>query len=236
MGDLFSFDKFLRIVQEYAPYFRQGALYTVILAAAAIFLGFVFALLITSLRMSRFRVLRGIALSYVEVIRGTPILVQLMIIYYGVCTILPVPAVTIFGFIQTSMFIPGTIAVACNSGAYVSEIIRSGILAVDKGQSEAARSLGMTQMQNMIRIVLPQAIKNILPALGNEFVTIIKESSVCMVIGIPELMYNTNIAKGATFRTMEPLVIAAIIYFLLTFSISKLIAYFERRMRRADRT
>ncbi len=235
MGGLFSPEKFIQIATAYAPYFKQGAIYTVTLALAAIGLGFVFALVITSLRMCRVALLRWVALAYIEVIRGTPILVQLMIIYYGVATVLPVPAVNLFGFIQTSMFIPGAIAVACNSAAYISEIIRGGILAVDSGQNEAARSLGMTPLQSMVEIVLPQAVKNILPALGNEFVIIIKESSVCMVIGIPELMYNTNIAKGATFRTMEPLVMAAILYFMMTFVISKLIAHFERRMRRGDR-
>ncbi len=228
---LFSLEKCIEIVKNYAPYYIHGLLYTLILAVFSIVIGLVFALLLTAIRRSRFAPLRWLGTAYVELIRGTPILVQLMLIYYGLCTLIYIPSITIFGFIDTAMFIPGTFAVACNSAAYVSEIIRAGIQAVDVGQSEAARSLGMTSRQNMQYIVLPQAIKNILPALGNEFVTVIKESSICMVIGIPELMYNANIAKGATFRVMESILPAAAIYFVVTFTLSKVLATFERRMQ-----
>ena len=224
LSNLFSLSKCIEIVQAYAPYYLQGIVYTVLLSILAIIVGFVFALLLTLMRRSRIAPLRYISIAYVEVIRGTPILVQLMLIYYGLCTLFPVPSVTLFGFIDTAMFIPGAVSVACNSAAYVSEIIRAGIQAVDKGQTEAARSLGMSAAQNMRFIILPQA-------LGNELVTIIKESSVCMVIGIPELMYNANIAKGATFRVMESIVPAAVLYFLITFTLSKLLMMCERRMR-----
>ncbi|MDD4716432.1 MAG: amino acid ABC transporter permease [Oscillospiraceae bacterium] len=221
----------MEIVQSYSPYYIQGLLYTIILAISSIIIGLLFALLLTVMRRSHIAPFRWVGNAYVEVIRGTPILVQLMLIYYGICTLIPIPSVIIFGFIDTSMFIPGAIAVACNSAAYVSEIIRAGIQAVDIGQVEAARSLGMSSRMNMQYIVLPQAVKNILPALGNEFVTVIKESSVCMIIGIPELMYNANIAKGATFRVMETIIPAAVIYFVLTFTISKILTVLERRMR-----
>lgn len=231
LSDLFSLSKCIEIVQAYAPYYLQGILYTLLLSIAAIVIGLVFALLLTLMRRSRLAPLRWLSIAYVEIIRGTPILVQLMLIYYGLCTLFPVPSVTIFGFIDISMFIPGAISVAFNSAAYASEIIRAGIQAVDIGQTEAARSLGMTSAQNMRYIVLPQAVRNILPALGNELVTIIKESSVCMVIGIPELMYNANLAKGATFKVMESVIPAAVLYFILTFTLSKLLAYLERRMR-----
>lgn len=230
LSSLFSLSKCLEIVQAYAPYYLQGILYTLLLSLTAIAVGFVFALLLTLMRRSRIAPLRFLSVTYVELIRGTPILVQLMLIYYGLCTLFPVPSVTLFGFIDTSMFVPGAISVACNSAAYVSEIIRAGIQAVDRGQTEAARSLGMTAAQNMRFIVLPQAVRNILPALGNELVTIIKESSVCMVIGIPELMYNANLAKGATFKVMESIMPAAVIYFLITFTLSKALALLERRM------
>ena len=224
LSNLFSLSKCIEIVQAYAPYYLQGIVYTVLLSILAIIVGFVFALLLTLMRRSRIAPLRYISIAYVEVIRGTPILVQLMLIYYGLCTLFPVPSVTLFGFIDTAMFIPGAVSVACNSAAYVSEIIRAGIQAVDKGQTEAARSLGMSAAQNMRFIILPQAVRN-------ELVTIIKESSVCMVIGIPELMYNANIAKGATFRVMESIVPAAVLYFLITFTLSKLLMMCERRMR-----
>ena len=117
-----------------------------------------------------------------------------------------------------------------NSGAYLSEIIRAGIQSIDGGQTEAARSLGMSQMQNMRYIVLPQAIKNILPAIANEFVTIIKESAICYTIGVQEIMSAVTSIRGATFRIAEPLIIATAIYFCLTFPTSKIIAYFEKRM------
>ena len=127
------------------------------------------------------------------------------------------------------------IALSLNSGAYLSEIIRSGIQSIDGGQTEAARSLGLSQVQNMRFVILPQAIKNILPAIANEFVTIIKESSICYTIGVQELMYAVSSIKGATSRIAEPLVVAACVYFCLTFPTSKIIAYFERRMSRGDK-
>ena len=145
------------------------------------------------------------------------------------------PRFKLFGFIRFERFLPGVIALSLNSGAYLCEIIRSGIQSIDLGQTEAARSLGMTQWQNMQLIVLPQAIKNILPAIANEFVTIIKESSICYTIGVQEIMYGVNSIKGATFSIGEPLIIAAVVYFCLTFPTSKIIAYFERRMSRGDR-
>ena len=127
------------------------------------------------------------------------------------------------------------VALALNSGAYLSEIIRSGIQSIDGGQTEAARSLGLSQVQNMRYVVLPQAIKNILPAIANEFITIIKESSICYTIGVQEIMYAVTSIKGATYRIAEPLVIATLVYFCLTFPTSKIIAYFERRMSRGDK-
>ena len=148
---------------------------------------------------------------------------------------LALPTWKIFGFIRFERFIPGVIALSLNSGAYLSEIIRSGIQSIDGGQTEAARSLGMTQWQNMQFIVLPQAIKNILPAIANEFVTIIKESSICYTIGVQEIMSAVANVKGATFSIGEPLIIATCVYFCLTFPTSKIIAYFERRMSRGDK-
>ena len=121
------------------------------------------------------------------------------------------------------------------NGAYVSEIIRAGIQSVDGGQTEAARSLGLTQGQNMRFIVLPQAVKNILPAIGNEFVTIIKESAITYTIGVQDLMAAVKAAQAGTFLVLEPLLVVAVLYFCLTFPTSKVIAYFERRMSRGDK-
>lgn len=136
--------------------------------------------------------------------------------------------------INMSALTAGIIAVSLNSAAYVSEIVRAGIEAVDKGQLEAARSLGMNQFKAMRLIIIPQAIRNILPAIGNEFVTVIKESSMASVIGVGELMYAAKVVRGKTFRGFEPLIVVAIFYFVLTFSLGRLINYLERRMKASD--
>ncbi|MFR3920982.1 MAG: amino acid ABC transporter permease [Dysosmobacter welbionis] len=175
------------------------------------------------------------ATVYVEVFRATPMLVQLFMIYYVVFGDIDLPSFKIFGTIRFERFLPGVIALSLNSGAYLSEIIRSGIQSIDGGQTEAARSLGLSQVQNMRFVILPQAIKNILPAIANEFVTIIKESSICYTIGVQEIMSAVNSVKSATFSIGEPLIIAACVYFCLTFPTSKIIQYFERRMSRGDR-
>lgn len=221
-------------VFRYAELFKQGMICTVSISALTVFFGFFLALLLAFMRLSRVPVLKAVAAAYVEIIRATPMLVQLLIVYLVVFSGIRLPNITLFGFIKFDRFFPGVVALALNSGAYTSEIIRAGIQSIDIGQTEAARSLGLTQFQNMRLIVLPQAIKNILPAIGNEFVTIIKESSICYTIGVQEIMYGAKAAQTATFVIAEPLLIAAAMYFLLTFPTSKLIGYFERRMRRGD--
>ena len=181
------------------------------------------------MRMSRIAPLRWLATAYIEFFRGTPLMVQLMFIFYG----LPMIGVTFpdIAFIPDfSRFMAGIVAMSLNSCAYVAEVIRSGIQAVDAGQMEAARCLGLSKKQGMTMVVLPQAIRNILPALGNEFVTVIKESSVVSVIGIADLMYRTNGVKAKTYNTLECLFVAAVLYFIMTFIFSKLVAWTERRM------
>ena len=184
--------------------------------------------------LSRFDPLSFIATVYVEVFRATPMLVQLFIIYYVVFGNVSLPNFKLFGFIRFERFLPGVVALSLNSGAYLCEIIRSGIQSIDGGQTEAARSLGMTQFQNMRFIILPQAIKNILPAIANEFVVIIKESAITYTIGVQDIMSAVNAVRGATFIIIEPLLVATAIYFCLCFPTSKIIGYFERRMRRGD--
>lgn len=220
---------------EYIDLIKQGMICTLSLSALTVLFGFILALVLAICRLSNFKVAKFLATVYVEVIRATPMLVQLFIVYNILLSGLSLPRFKLFGFIRFERFLPGVIALSLNSGAYLSEIIRSGIQSIDGGQTEAARSLGMTQWQNMQLIVLPQAIKNILPAIANEFVTIIKESSICYTIGVQEIMYGVNSIKGATFSIGEPLIIAAAVYFCLTFPTSKIIAYFERRMSRGDR-
>ncbi|WP_031671075.1 amino acid ABC transporter permease, partial [Listeria monocytogenes] len=164
------------------------------------------------------------AAFYIEFVRGTPLLIQIFIVFFGT---------QIIGM-DVSAFVSGCIALSLNSAAYVAEIIRAGISAVNKGQMEAARSLGMTQGASMRYIILPQAVKNILPALGNEFVTVIKESSIVSVIGVTELMFMTGVVQGASFKPFIPLIITSLIYFVLTFSLSRLLGVAERRMRTSD--
>ena len=174
--------------QKILPYmslFWQGMMCTLSLSAFTVIFGFILALLLSLMRMSRVKLLKAIATIYVEVIRATPMMVQLFLVYYVVMAPVSLPTWKLFGFIRFERFVPGVVALSLNSGAYLSEIIRSGIQSIDIGQTEAARSLGLTQGQNMRFIILPQAIKNILPAIANEFVTIIKESSICWTVGVP---------------------------------------------------
>ena len=229
---------FKKTLEYFSPYFTQGVLYTIILAFCAVLMGFLLALVLAFMRLSKKNtvgnILRFISGAYIEFVRGTPMLVQLMIIYYGVFGVIKLPSFTMLGFIEGSRFVPGVIAIALNSAGYVAEIVRGGIQGVDYGQTEAARSLGLTSKQNMRFIVLPQAVKNILPAIANEFVTIIKESSVCMVLGMQDIMFNAKLVQTSSWRIMEPLLVAAVLYFCLTFPTSKAIQALERKMRRGD--
>ena len=185
--------------------------------------------------ISRFNPLSFLATAYVEILRSTPVIVQVFIIYYGVFGIVQLPSFQIFGFIKFSRFFPGVVALGMNSGAYLCEIIRAGIQSIDGGQTEAARSLGLSQTENLRYIIFPQALKNILPAIANEFVVIIKESAITYTIGVQDIMSAVNAVKGATFIIVEPLLVATAIYFCLCFPTSKIIAYFERRMSRGDK-
>lgn len=198
---------------------------TLLLALLSVVFGSMLGFIPAFMRLSRHKVLHVIAKSYVELIRGTPLLVQVLLIY----SMVRLPVVVFLG-IDLSSFIPGVLALLINSSAYVSEIIRGGILSVPKGQKEAALSLGMNQKQTMRKIILPQAIKHIIPALGNEFVTMIKETSIFMYLGIAELMYAATIVRTSTYAVKETYIVVAILYFMLTFPTSKLMGYFEKRL------
>ena len=220
---------------RYFQLFEEGLVCTVTLSFLTVIFGFVLALVLALMRMSNITPLRIIATAYVEVFRATPLMVQLFLVYYVLLAGVSLPAFKLFGIIRFERLIPGVIALALNSAAYLSEIIRSGIQSIDGGQTEAARSLGLTPWQNMQYIVLPQAIKNILPAIANEFVTIIKESSICWTIGVQEIMSAVNSIKAATYTVGEAAIIAACVYFCLTFPTSKIIEHFERKMSRGDK-
>ncbi len=201
---------------------------TLLLSIITVVGGTVLGTLVAIGRMSKVKVLRAIIVAYVEVVRGTPALVQLYIGYILVPNIIP----SVNNLAPTTMgFICVAAALVLNSGAYVSEIIRSGIDAVDKGQTEAARSLGLSGTTTMLKIVLPQAIKNILPALGNEFITVIKETSLASTFFVGELMTQYKELVGVTFNAFPTLVLVSIIYFVLTFVLSKALKLYERRLK-----
>ncbi|ANK61477.1 ABC transporter substrate-binding protein/permease [Loigolactobacillus backii] len=206
--------------QQYGSYFLKGTLYTVELAIVGVFFGVILGTMLAFMKRSKNWLLKAIAVIYIEFIRGTPLLIQVFIVFFGA---------QMLG-LGLSALISSMIAVSLNSGAYVAEIIRSGINSVKVGQLEAARSLGLTQTASMRYVVLPQAIKNILPALGNEFITVLKDSSVVSVIGVGELMFETGVVQGASFKPFSPLIVASLIYFVLTFSISRLLALAEHKM------
>ena len=213
--------------------FLEGVLGTVLLSAFAVFFGFIIALILALCRMCKIAPVRWLATAYVEVFRATPMLVQVLLIYNISLLAFPdMPSYRIFGLFIFKRFVPGVVALSLNSGAYLSEVIRSGISSIPIGQTEAARSLGLPQGKTMRLVVLPQAIKNILPAMANEFVTIIKESSITYLIGVQDIMSVVKAVQGATYRQMEALVYAAVLYFCLTFPTSKVIAHFERKMSR----
>ena len=219
----------------YLSFFVQGVEYTLLLSVVSVAMAVLPALLLALMRLSKWKPVKWLSGAYIAVFRSTPLMVQLYIIYYGLFSVIKIQPYTIFGFIDISRFIPGVVALALNSSAYVAEIFRAGILAVDAGQMEAARSLGLSKFQGMKLIVLPQAIKNILPALANELVTMVKESSICSILGMAELIWGAKTVATTTYKTLSPYVLAAFIYFLINFPASKGIEAIERRMRRGDR-
>ena len=248
-------------IAPYAQLFRQGLLVTVLLSLFTVAIGFVLALILALMRMSNIRPFRALAVdrnghlreggplvwlskfnplsfiatAYVEILRSTPVLVQIFIIYYGVFGMIDLPSFQIFGFIKFNRFFPGVVALGMNSGAYLCEIIRAGIQSIDGGQTEAARSLGLSSWQSMRLVVLPQAIKNVLPALANEVVTMVKESSICSVLGMAEIMYTAQTVSGNSYIPLAPYVLAALVYFCINYPASKAIEAIERRMRRGDK-
>ena len=219
---------------KYASFFVQGIEYTLLLSVVSVALAVIPALILALMRLSKNRIVKTVSGAYISAFRSTPLMVQLYIIYYGLFSLIKIPSYTVLGFIDITRFIPGVVALALNSSAYVSEIFRAGILAVDGGQMEAARSLGLSKWQAMKSVVLPQAIKNILPALANELVTMVKESSICSVLGMSELIWGAKTVASTTYKTLSPYVLAAIMYFIINYPASKGIEAVERRMRRGD--
>ncbi|MHA5095646.1 amino acid ABC transporter permease [Oenococcus oeni] len=211
----------------------SGIEVTLLISICAVVLGSIIGLFIAIMHMSKKRVVNVIATIYVEILRGTPLIVQLMFVYYAVPLILQAILSNFGSSIEINIpTIPaGIIAVAINSSAYVSEAIRAGFNSIDKGQTEAARSLGLPKKLTMRYVIIPQALKNIWPALGNEFVALIKESSIVLVIGTPDIMYQINNIRAVTFEPVAPLILSAVIYFVLTFGLTRIMKHFEGKMQ-----
>jgi len=203
----------------------KGALLTVELTTLAIFFGTVIGLITALLRLSHISPLRWLALAYTNFFRGTPLLIQIMIIQYA----LPI----VFGYTPNA-WLNAVVALSINSGAYVAEIFRAGIQSIDRGQMEAARSLGMGYGQAMRYVILPQAFKISVPPLGNEFIALLKDSSLVMVIGLEELMTTSKLIVGRQPRVLETYLTAALIYLAMTMTISWLVARTERRLQAGD--
>ena len=215
----------IKVLTKYGYLFADGVWITIELSLITVACSSILGSLMAILRRSRLGMVRFITSAYVEIVRGT-LLLQLYFFYFMLPQFLP--------FLNLSEFACVVIALVFNSIAYVAEIVRAGIDAVDRGQMEAARSLGLNGRQAMVRVILPQAVKNILPALCNEFVSVIKETSLASTFFIGDIMSQYKIINGFTFLIIEPLLIAGIIYFIITFVLSKGIAVLERRMKASD--
>ena len=226
-----TFDWIAKIFSEYWLSFLTGTGNTLLMALVGTFAGFVIGLLIAMVRTIPvpehahpikkwfFRIVNFILNAYVEIIRGTPMLVQALIVHYSIFAAMKIPSM-----------LSAIIIISFNTGAYMAEIVRGGIISIDKGQFEGAHAVGMTHWQTMIYVVLPQAVRNIMPSIGNEFVVNIKDSSVLSVIAITELMFTAKQAGGAYAKFVPAYIICALIYFILTFTVTRLLRFAEKKM------
>lgn len=205
-------------------WFVSGLGYTLLISLFSVLLGLVIGILMALMRLSKSKILRAVSRIYIDIIRGTPTMVQLLIIYF-----------VIFANVHIDKWVVGFIAFGINSGAYIAEIVRGGILSVNIGQTEAGRSLGMTHKQTMASIVMPQAMKNILPALGNEFVVLIKETAVIGMIANIDLVGAARKVQSLTYDYLIPLLSIAVIYYVVIKIISTLLSKVEKGMRKADK-
>lgn len=222
--DAFSHDVYLNFIKE-SRYLLilDGLKTTILLSITAILFGIVLGGLATLLRRSKYGFLRAIGYTYVDVIRGTPSMMQLLVINF-----------VVFASVNVDLFVVGTVAFGLNSGAYISEIFRAGILSIDKGQTEAGRSLGLSSSQTMTYIILPQAIKNILPALANEFIMLIKETAIVGYIAMHDLTKAGDIIRSLTYDAYMPLLAVALLYYLLVKILTLGIEWLERYLRASD--
>lgn len=208
------------LIQRALPILLMGTGVTIEITAFSVAIGFFIGLFVGIARISQFKILRIMAAVYADCIRGTPLLVQIFLIYFA----LPMAIGQ-----RVEPFIAAVAACGINSGAYVSEIFRAGIQAIDVGQMEAGRSLGLTWWQTMRFIILPQAFKNILPPLGNEFIAMLKDSSLVSVIGFEELTRRGQLIIAQTYGSFEIWMTVAVLYLIMTMAISRIVAFLEKR-------
>ena len=216
------------IAEDRWKYLTDGLAVTLQITLCAVILGIVLGFLVAIVRSThdrtgKLKILNALCNLYLTVIRGTPVVVQLLIIYF-----------VIFGSTDISKVMVAVLAFGINSGAYVAEIFRSGIMSIDNGQFEAGRSLGFNYRQTMIYIVMPQAFKNVLPALGNEFISLLKETSVSGYIALQDLTKGGDIIRSRTYDAFMPLIAVALIYLVMVLVFSRLVGLLERRLRNSD--
>ena len=217
--------KIVKLLAKYYPVYLSGLWGTLWISAVTVLLGLVLGMLVALMRMSRSKLLNAVPGVYIEVLRGTPILLQLYFFWIGLPKLVP------FELSDTQCIV---VALAVNASAFISEIIRAGIAAVDKGQWEAARSIGLSETHVMTHVILPQAVKNILPALCNEFISTVKGTSLASVFFVGELMTSFKTVQSATFLALQSLTIVGVIYFILNFVLSRLLKILERRLMVSD--
>ena len=230
-----SFEWIVKIVAENWPMFLRGAVATLWIALVGTVLGALIGLLAGLIRTIpvperggkrvALKLVNALWAAYIEFFRGTPMIVQAMVIFYG--------SALAFG-IQADRLAAAVFIVAINTGAYMAEIVRGGIASIDKGQFEAAHALGMTHFQTMYNVVLPQVIRNILPATGNQFVINIKDTSVLNVISVSELFFQTKSVAGNNFRYFESFFVACVLYLIMTITVSRILLHFERKLEGPD--
>ena len=217
--------KIVKLLAKYYPVYLSGLWGTLWISAVTVLLGLVLGMLVALMRMSRSKLLNAVSGVYIEVLRGTPILLQLYFFWIGLPKLVP------FELSDTQCIV---VALAVNASAFISEIIRAGIAAVDKGQWGAARSIGLSETHVMTHVILPQAVKNILPALCNEFISTVKGTSLASVFFVGELMTSFKTVQSATFLALQSLTIVGVIYFILNFVLSRLLKILERRLMVSD--
>ena len=211
------------------PILNKAALLTLELTAGAVAIGILIGLFMALARLSKNKFLRVAAIAYIDFFRGTPLLVQIYLVYFIIPRLLHWETIP-----DNYQYFAGVLAMGLNSGAYIAEIFRAGIQSIDRGQSEAARSLGMTQSQSMRYVILPQAFKRVVPPLGNEFIALLKDSSLLSIITIQELFYSGKIIAGRTFQPIPMYVAVALYYLVMTQLISQWVSYMERRLGKND--